>query len=977
MNTKPSEIISGSAESKAGHLPGYPDSIELEFLPRFRALIGNTYQQLTLLGCDLRPMANFIEGLRVSFCESKDTLAARGSLDTLIGWNKDLIAEPVLQDFRKNSLALLNEYWLAELQVAKAQSEEEAWALFVNRFAESLTYWRTKHCIWWAELVAGKASGHPSSFFAAEYQQKLEAFCINAHLMEQARWPEALPFIESELAGNTLLMPKTQAFMTAICGSIYLYHIDATAAPRWFGKAAEIAPSLPYLALLQAEVERVNWNVDAALSYLETHVREFPNDPEIYISMGQCHQYGKNDIPKAIECYDLATLADPGNLSGQLYKMAAWGSDAQLYPQHRNEFASIVQSLVLIDPEGELGVYISAGDACQRADDFDSAEKWFFKALEKEPGRPETIAYLGNLYRAIASKAAPDNAELIEKSASFYRKTIELAPHSTDGYWNMAVLLADVAAKKEEAAQMYETAILACPLFKKTLLVEAAKVYLALDNLPLATAKAMEALRLDPDFDYAMNTLHDIADKVRDHSYNESGEKHSPAATIAIYQNILELKKEAYEANFQNRAGNAYYYFEDYTKAVAHYQNAINANDKSAVYYDNLSGALEKLDRIEEAWAMSEMALSYDPTNSTYRKQAAELSRRAKSLRHFGVPMEQRNATVEPIRIRFVDTLLPYFVEDGNLLPLLQEKINAFRNRIEAVHGLSNPGIKFADDHLTIYETDNFSIELDGFRVNADFVQAGWYFATGIPAEDLAGFEGRFMEHPGVPEILWFEAEDMALLGEKAIKKGDYLDFILLILENVMFTRADYSDLLQYDSGIISERFIGESADFAAKFFQFNRMLIKFKVSIIQDKDVIFEVFKNAYDRGLTLQQTLNKLLEENPSYRIYLPVQRALREGRAEIFDTEDWQEEEILASIVHTPKGTKIWEVANVSPESAFSQLLVKAPDASTNFIRAKHPDVATVLNDIVPGCAFVSNWLQLPSSPESKTAQTNDAK
>lgn len=972
MNTKPSKIISGSAETKAGHFSGFSDAISTGFQTRFREILGKAYQQLALSACDIRPVANFLEGLRTSFCDSKDTLSARGSLDTLIGLNTDLLAEPILQNLRKDCLVLMNDFWLAELRFAIGQSEEAAWALFVNRFAESLTYWRTKHCIWWSDAVSGKTKEQTKALFSEKYQKKLNGFCVNARLMEQARWPEALPFIENELAGNALLTPKTQAFMTAICGSIYLYHIDAPAAANWFGKAAVIAPSLPYLALLQAEVERINWNTDAALSYLETQVHEYPNDPEIYVSLGQCFQYGKTDIPKAIEYYDLASEADPGNLSGQLYKMAAWGSDAQLYTKHQVEIGTIVPRLIQIDPEGEIGIYISAGDACQRAEDFESAEKWFSKALEKEPERPETLAYLGNLYRAMAGKAAPENADLIEKSQSFYQKTIELAPHCTDGYWNLAVLLADIAGKKEEAAQLYETAIVACPLFKKTLLVEASKIYLALENLPLATSKAIEALRLDPDFDYAMNTLHDIADKVRDQSYKESGEKHSPEATIAIFKSIREIKKEGYEANFQNRVGNAYYYFEDYEKAAEHYRKAIQTNHKSAVYFDNLSGALEKLDRIEEAWEMAEKALSHDPTNPTYRKQAADLSRRAKSLRHFGVPQEQRNATVEPIRIRFIDTFLPFFVEEGNLLPVLQDKINAFRKRIEEVHGLPNPGIKFADDHVPSYGTDNFSIELDGFRVSADFVQAGWHFATGISAEDLVGLEGKYIVHPGVPEILWFQAEDMAAIGQKAQKKGDYLDFILLILENVMFTRADYSDLLQYDSGIISERFIGESADFAAKFFHFNRMLIKFKVSIVRDKDVIFEVFKDAYDHGLTLQQTLNKLFEEYPEYREYLPVQRAINAGKVEIFETESWQEDEILTSIVHTAKGTKIWEVANVTPESAFSQLLAKAPDSTSRFIRTTHPDVATVLNDIVPGCAFVSKWLPPSTTNDSILAK-----
>lgn len=963
MNTRPSDITTVSVESKAGHYLGYSSKIMAEFQPRFRAMFGNTYQKLALAGCDLRPFAHFLEGFRESFCDTWDTLAARGALDTLIGWNKDPLAEPVLQDLRKEGLALMNDFWLAELSAAKAQSEEDAWALFVNRFAESLTFWRTKHCIWWADIVSEKTTASSAPIFSAKYQQKLEAFRANARLMEQARWPEALPFIEAELAENTLLLPKTQAFMVAVCGSIYLYHIDATAAPHWFGKAAEISPSLPYLALLQAEVERINWNTDTALSYLETHVRLYPNDPEIYVSMGQCYQYGKNDIPTAIEYYALATQADPGNLSGQLYKMAAWGSDSALYPQHRDEIAPIVQRLIQIDPEGEIGIYISAGDACQRAEDFESAEKWFLKALEKEPDRPETSAYLGNLYRAMAGKAAPENAGLVEKSQSHYRKAIALAPHSTDGYWNQAILLSDVAGQKEEAAQLYETAIGACPLFKKTLLVEAAKTYLALENLPLAVEKATESLRLDPDFDYALNTLHDIADRVRDQSYNETGEKHSPDATIAIYQSIREIKKEGYEANFQNRVGNAYYYFEDYEKAAEHYRKAIQTNHKSAVYFDNLSGALEKLGRIEEAWEMAEKALSHDPGNTTYRKQAADLSKRAKSLRHFGVPLEQRIALVEPIRIRFVGELLPYFVENGELLPVLQEKINAFRQRFEKAHGLSNPGIRFADDHLPAYGTDNFSVELDGFRVSADFVQPGWHFATGLKAEDLAGLEGRYLEHPGVPGLLWFEPSDMALIQEKAAKKGDYLDFVLLILESVMIGRADKSDLLQYDYGLISDRFIGESADFAAKFFQFNRMLIKFKISIIQEKDVIFELFKQSYNQDLSLQQMLIKLLAEHPGIRAYLPINRAYQEGGAEVFQVENWQEEEIFNSIVETKKGVKIWEVSNVSPESAFSQIMAFLPDALTRFVRTNHPDVATVLNDVVPGCAFVPSWITVP--------------
>mgnify|MGYP000269720608 CR=1 FL=1 len=953
--------IIGSAESKADYLPGNAATLKAEFQPRFRALLGDTYRNVTLAGCELLPIVNYLESLRESFRKNGDTFSAYGALDTLIGYNTDPALEPILNELRKNALQLQKEFLLAELHNALTNSEAEAWKLFVNRYAESLTYWRTSFCVWWADAVAGVSEQNHKSLFSKKHGKEVEAFRQNARLMDQARWPEALPFIESALAENELLLPKTRAFMSAICGSIYMYHIDVSQAKPWFDKAAAIAPSLPYLSIMRAELERWSWNIDAALSLLETYVSTNPNDHDAYISMGQCFQYGKNDLNKAIECYDLAIQANPGISTSYEYKIVAWGCDPKLYSQHQKEIEHLVRQVNCIEPESVISTLISAGDACQRAEDFVSAEKWYYKALEKEPSRPETLICLGNLYKTKAAKETPPSPELIEKTASFFHQAIELSPNNADGYLNLALLHSDVAGKKIEAAHCYEEAIPHCPLFKKTLLTEAAKMYLAEDRFSDATERCLQALRLDPDFDYTINVLHEVAEKLRDQSYKEKDEKHNPAASIEIYKAIRDIKGENYEANFQNRVGNTYYYFEDYKNAAQHYQNALSANQNEAVYYDNLAGTLDELERIQEAWEMAETALKLDPGNNAYHKQAATFARRVKSLRHFGVPQEERSAVVEnPIRIRFIGRLLPFFVEKGELLLALQDKILAFRKRFETVNGIPIPGIKFADDHIPIYGAANFSIELNGFLVSVDFIEAGWHFATGLQQEDLISLAGRFIEHPSVPGILWFKKEDMALIKEKALKQGDYLDFILLILENVILKRSDHSDFLQYDNGFLSAKFVGESSDFASKFFQFNRMLIKFKMSISQEKETIFEVFKSSYDEKMTLQQTLNKLLDQHPKFRETLPINRALKEGNAMILETENWQEEEILASIVQTKKGTSIWEVANVSPESAFTKILASNPDATTKFIRASHPDVCTVLNDIVPGCAFVPSWM-----------------
>jgi tetratricopeptide (TPR) repeat protein len=872
-----------------------------DFSQKINKIFADAYHAAALQEAEMQALAAVLEPMRSRLKANSDTLAVRAALDTAIGGNKDENAEKPLLRLREEFVVLQKEIWLAELENTLRESPAEAWKFFLTRYAECLSVWRTQLACWWADAALGEAPENTKSWFP-EKKDELRRFQTSSRLMEQRRWPEAYPFLR-DLGENSLLPPKLRAQCWTICSSIQIYFNTIPDARNDLAKAEELFPELHFLQLTRADLERMNGNYKLSKEISQALISKNPNDTEALNGLARTFSEEKN-FAEAAHLLAAAIAADPGNSANYRDKIALWAKDEVLFKENGSKIPEIVRLATLADPESELSNLLEAGYAYQSGGDLDLAKKWFEKALKAEPERVETIVAIGGLHQA---------KKEYDKAAEYFSKVLVLAPACVDGYWSMAGLC-NAQEKYVEAAAWYEKALPHCPMFTRTLWVKAGEAYVAAGDFEKGKNACLEALNIDPDFDFALNTLHDLSDKLREKAYNE---KTSMEPALEVLRQIRAIKGDTYEPSFQNRVGNVYYYFADYQNAAAHYRNAIAADASVAVYHDNLSGASEKLAEreysiasFEEAIQAIQAASRLEPSNENYRKQASRLEQKLQSLRHFGMPPEERSADIAQIRVRFRDELYPWLVKDDNLAPDLLQKIENLRDRFKKAFGVTIPGVRFSAD-WNIVAGVNYVIDLDG-----------------IPMQQ---------------ELFRYE-------NEEAVSKS--LDWLVSLLEwNI---QAHLADFIHYDSPEISAKFVGKPAAYAAAFFQVVRMLLKQKISIA-DINAIHRIF----DENFHARKPVQAIAEAVRCHSAMLPAlpvnalaARKLRGFPADL-------EEHILSNTRRSSSGQMLWQMDATHP--AFFRILDYIPTTgfelgdNEHFVVTEKPAVATLLSDLQAGTFF----------------------
>lgn len=830
-----------------------------------------------------------------------DTLAARAALDTAVGGNKDENAEQALLRLREEFVVLQKKIWIKELENALQKSPDEAWKFFLVRYAESLSYWRTQLACWWADAVLGDAPENTKPWLP-DKKEELRRFQTNSRLMEQRRWPEAYPFLR-DLGENTLLPLKLRAQCWTICASIQIYFNTIPDARNDLAQAEALFPELHFLQLSRADLERMAGNYKLSKEISQALLSKNPNDTEALNGLARTFSEEKN-FTEAERLLEAAIAADLGNSTNYRDKISLWAKDEALFKEKGEKIPEMVRLATLADPESEVSNLLEAAFAYQTAGDLEEAEKWFEKALNVEPERVETISSIGYLHLAKKN---------YEEAAACFEKIVGLAPACVDGYWGMASLR-NAQEKYAEAAAWYEKALPRCPMFTRTLLVKAGEVYIAAGDFEKSKNACFEALKIDPQFDYALNTLHDLSDKLREKGYNE---KTGMEPALDVLRQIRAIKGEDYEASFQNRVANVYYYFADYQNAAAHYRNAIAADASVAVYHDNLSGALEKtaereisIAAYEEALKATQAASRLEPSNENYQKQAVRLEQKLESLWHFGVPPEERSADIAQIRVRFRDELYPWLVKDGNLAPDLLQKIENLREEFRKTYGLTIPGVRFSAD-WNIVAGVNYVIDLDGIPMQQDLFR--------------------------------FDNEEIVTQS---------LNWLVDLLEwNIQTHLADF---IHYDSPEISAKFVGKSAAYAAAFFQLIRMLLKQRISIA-DINAIHSVFDEGFQAGKSVQaiaEEVRRHLAILPSLPVNTAPARQLHHFPVEL-------EEHILSHTGQSSGGQVFWQMDTADPD--FLKIIGFIPHKAgilgnhEQFVVTQNATVATLLNDLQPGTFF----------------------
>jgi tetratricopeptide (TPR) repeat protein len=872
---------------------------ELEI--RSKQVFADAYHTAAMAEADMTGFAAVLEPVRLSWTYEKDALQTRSDLDNAVSKNTDPAAEEALQQLRDAFSGWQKDCWLQELIAQHKQSPDKAWSLFLHHYAYALQHWRTRLMWWWADAASGQSPENATPLFA-DRAADMQRFREQSRLIEHGRWPEAYPFLR-ELAGNERIEPRLRAQLWTVCAAIQMHFNTLPDARRDLDEARRLSPELKTIPVCQADLERVAGNPAAAREILEKHLVAFPGDPEACNTVGRCY-LDEGRVDEAGRWFDRAIEAEPGNSTAWRNKMALYGKDAATFAKNRKKMAELRQMADRADPESAYSNLMEEGYACQAGGDFAGAEACFAEARRTEPDRLE--AFVASGYLAQQQKQYAD-------AQGFYAECLRLAPGAIDGYWNMAALLAE-QEHYTDAAEWYEKALPQCPLFTRTLLVKAGEMYAAAGDFDKAVASCLRSLELDPDFDFALNTLHDLSDRLRDKGYTE---KTGTAAALAVLEAIRNIKGEVYEAAYRNRIGNVYYYFADYAAATASYRLAIAADAEVAVYFDNLAGALDKLadagnnpaETFSEALLAAEAAARLESGSEAYRQLAERLGRKLASWQHFGVLPEERSAQLFSIRVRFREDLYPWMVQADNLVPALLQPIEAMREKFRAAYGITLPGVRFSSD-WNIAADANFVIDLEGIPM-----QQGWLEFSETNAAD------------------------------------NYTFLVTLLEQNI---QANLADFIHYDSAEVSAKFVGKTAAHASGYFQLLRMLLKQRISIAR-VDTIHDIYEAGSREGKSIQ-AIAEAVRRHPDMLSDLPVNTDTSRSLLHL-NTE--QEESILASLGKSAGGQLLWQISPDDP--VFYTVLEYLPKTDYalgeegHYVTSRFPQVATLLNDLHPGTFF----------------------
>lgn len=314
------------------------------------------------------------------------------------------------------------------------------------------------------------------------------------------------------------------------------------------------------------------------------------------------------------------------------------------------------------------------GDALDKEQATDEAERWYLDAIARAPGSPSRYLALVSLYarpeghtlfetraqplieRALAvdplsvysacvsvgecfqrlgetndafewwKRAIDDDSTrpqaYVSKGYSFvgrgeleqaekcFGRAIKVAPTWVEAYWG----LASVREKQErwdDALERYETVVSLRPAWEPQARARMAAVHRLGGDWDKAEETLMGTLRDKPHDGSVLAELHTLATAIQD----ERGETDR---ALDLLRSAREIEGESYEANFQNRVGNVYYSAGRYAEAADAYRASIADGPDDAVVRRNLAGACRLIGLFDEGKEQLDEGLRLDGDRSAY-----------------------------------------------------------------------------------------------------------------------------------------------------------------------------------------------------------------------------------------------------------------------------------------------------------------------------------------------------------------------
>jgi len=708
--------------------------------------MAEAYHQAAQTDADMVAATQALERIRLSLLTERDVFKLWQRFDEAIGAADADTLRPALIGLRAWFEEQLFDQQRQRLEDLFARELELGWQEWLRVYAEGLAHWK---------LLCCRSLVNAPLHFPEQFRMPHD-FKRATQLILHERWTEVHQFF-TFLAGHEFLDAHTRAGLLIPAGRIHLYLFSRhDRALEFFQQAEQLAPGSG-LALAALGEYYLNQNEFArSRTYLEQAMQAEPDIADAYVNMGDLAEKQGN-LEEARNWYQEAINKAVGDSLGyrRLLRLYARPAFIERYEEHITRLADRAKA---VEETGEYGIYLVVGDAYTESRRYDTGQKWYDKAIDLEPNRLNGYLSKGFAYldegegRYDAAREALDAA-------------IGVAPEAYNGYWGMGQLT-ERRGQWADAAEWYAKAMQRQSEFYSNLQSRIGEMQWKMGNLQKAEVTLLDALRHDHMNDM---TVLDLAD---DYYENQS----KPDEALWLFRKIREVKGSAFEAGYQNRVGNVYYYQKEYETAAQHYLNAIRSDSKQAVYFSNLSlayrkvkrwtesrehlkkayelhgdrhkyegelvqvyraqeEALEKslptsadgLERLEEAIASIRADLVQAQENKPFLDQLDRLEQMREFVIRYGTNALKFDPVDKPVRIHVSSDLL-FFILEANQTDLSKDflsLIQAMRVRLRLRYGVSVPGLDFTNLTGLDIPSGSYQIEVMAERVAAGRVETG------------------------------------------------------------------------------------------------------------------------------------------------------------------------------------------------------------------------------------------------------------
>lgn len=727
-------------------------------------LIADSYYEAALAKADMRNAAEMLELIRVSFVSETDHFEIWDTIDHHVGQSNDAQLQKVLMRLRERFEQQLRDAEIARLNEALRRDAEAGWIEWLSTYARTLSHWRPLLCLALCEAPLSfpehrkqdvKRIKESTWYIASD--QGADGYEVLIYLAEQETVPNVL---------------RARLYVYAADYQLYTFVLPSEA-KNLLERAEELAPEESLVQRGWGAYWLQQDNVEKAKSCLQEALKKKPLLIEAYLTMGDCHQR-LNDFDAAEQWYREAIKVHSGYSFEYISLLRLYGH-SEWFATHEEQLQPLLERAICVDPDYAYSYYLNMGSVYQQNQKYKQAYDWYNKAVELDERRL-------NGYISIGYAALEENNYKVAENA--FRRGIEVAPKSFDGYWGMG-LLYEQQEQWLEALGYFEQSLLYRPQWKATIHGKIGDIKLRLKRYEEAEQELTLALRYEPDNEGVLNSLENLAIE------QESG---NPATARHIYDAILQIKGQSYEASYYNRIGMMHHSAGEYQPAIESYQKAIALEHDNIDYLSNLAYAWvyrrtpgQRLVELENALAALHTVLGLNPRDNEYAERAEQLERERRLVLTCGERTLKFLPEI-PLLSLGVSTDLTYVLTNGQqtIEPKFDALYSALGDRFQQNFGVDIDVINL--DEIPDAPSGGVEIRFSGVPISKGIISLDERFFPGSLEElEAVQVEGRESYDPLTREKgYWIKQSDWATVKEHGLYLWHIMEYPLKMLERFL-----------------------------------------------------------------------------------------------------------------------------------------------------------------------------------------------